>query len=108
MKSTFLHRTLIALILITPFSYSFAQTIEKKTYQTAFTKTVPEIDGLMNDSCWNAMEWKGDFIQIPSRLRLREPKVMKPLPRMGTTGMKVGTRYGTLKPPSTIKAGVPK
>lgn len=56
--------TISAIILIHLSSYSFAQTIEKKTYQTAFTKTPPEIDGLMNDSCWNQVEWKGDFIQI--------------------------------------------
>jgi hypothetical protein len=56
--------TAFGIILIQLCSYSFAQTIEKKTYQTVFTKTAPEIDGLMNDSCWNTVEWKGDFIQI--------------------------------------------
>ncbi len=63
MKRTFLIRTFIALILIHFFSISHSQTVVKKTYQTLFTKTAPEIDGLMNDSCWNAVEWKGDFIQ---------------------------------------------
>ncbi|MDP3434854.1 MAG: DUF5916 domain-containing protein, partial [Bacteroidota bacterium] len=64
MKHTFLLRIYTALILICIFLNSYSQTIEKKTYQTAFTTAPPEIDGLMNDSCWNTVEWKGDFIQI--------------------------------------------
>ena len=63
MKCIFLYRSAIFLILINFFLSSFSQTIEKKTYQTAFTTKAPEIDGLMNDSCWNKVEWKGDFIQ---------------------------------------------
>jgi len=59
-----LHRTAIALILICLVLTSFSQTVEKKTYQTVFTKTAPEIDGLMNDSCWNMVDWSGDFIQF--------------------------------------------
>lgn len=64
MKLKLIHRTAITLILIHLYSNSFSQTIEKKTYQTVFTKTAPEIDGLMNDSCWNKVAWKGDFIQL--------------------------------------------
>ena len=41
----------------------YSQQIERKTYQTNFTKTAPEIDGYINDSCWNQVEWSGDFIQ---------------------------------------------
>ena len=63
MKHVPLCRTGIALILINLSSLCYSQTIEKRTYQTAFTKTAPEIDGLMNDSCWNKVEWSGDFIQ---------------------------------------------
>jgi hypothetical protein len=50
-------------MLICFFSSAWPQAIEKKTYQTSFTKIAPEIDGLMNDSCWNAVSWSGDFIQ---------------------------------------------
>jgi hypothetical protein len=50
-------------LFITLFSESFSQTIEKKTYLTAFTSVAPVIDGYMNDSCWNLVEWGGDFIQ---------------------------------------------
>ena len=63
MKRIFLTRTAIVLLMITFFFDSYSQTIEKKTYQTLFTKTAPEIDGLENDSCWNKVEWSGDFIQ---------------------------------------------
>jgi hypothetical protein len=46
---------------------SYAQTkdstIAKRTYQTAFAKTVPVIDGLLNDDCWNLVEWSSNFTQ---------------------------------------------
>lgn len=38
-------------------------TIVKRTYQTAFANGAPAIDGLLNDDCWNAVEWTTDFIQ---------------------------------------------
>jgi len=63
MKCIFPIRTTFALLLVTLFSNVYSQTIEKKSYQTAFTKTAPEIDGLMNDPCWDKVEWEGGFIQ---------------------------------------------
>ena len=54
--------TAVLLLLCLNFTGN-AQTIEKKSYLTAFTKNAPNIDGLMNDSCWNKVEWSGDFIQ---------------------------------------------
>lgn len=45
-------------------SAAFSQNIETRSYQTEFTDTPPDIDGLMNDSCWNLVEWSGSFIQI--------------------------------------------
>jgi len=63
MKRIFLLRVAITLIMILVISNSYSQTIQKKTYLTAFTKTPPEIDGMMNDSCWNKVEWSGGFIQ---------------------------------------------
>jgi len=63
MKLILLRRITISLILINLFSNTYSQTIEKKTYRTAFTQAAPEIDGLMNDSCWNTVPWSGDFIQ---------------------------------------------
>lgn len=41
----------------------YPQSIEKRSYQTASTKTPPVIDGIMNDECWNLVEWGGGFIQ---------------------------------------------
>lgn len=41
-----------------------SQTVEKKVYNTTFTKTIPEIDGQLNDPCWEQVEWGGDFIQM--------------------------------------------
>jgi len=63
MKHLFLLQTITGLILVVLFSSSYSQTIGKKNYQTAFTRTAPEIDGMMNDSCWNEVAWGGDFIQ---------------------------------------------
>ena len=63
MKLICLKRIVTILVLSTLLLNGFSQEIEKKTYQTAFTKTVPDIDGLMNDECWNLVEWGGDFIQ---------------------------------------------
>jgi len=42
---------------------SVSQDVERRTYQTNFTKIAPIIDGFANDSCWNLVEWSGNFIQ---------------------------------------------
>jgi hypothetical protein len=63
MNLIFSKRTVFCLVLIALFLSSFSQIIEKKIYQTAFTPAAPYIDGLMNDTCWNLVEWGGDFIQ---------------------------------------------
>ncbi len=56
----------IALTGIVLFSFlqGISQTVEKRSYKTGFTNSSPEIDGLMNDSCWNQVEWGNDFTQI--------------------------------------------
>jgi len=41
----------------------FSQEIERRTYQTNYTAIAPVIDGLMNESCWNLVEWSGNFTQ---------------------------------------------
>lgn len=64
MDRIFLRQIIITLIVTIVYFNSYSQPIEKKIYQTVFTKTAPEIDGLMNDSCWNKVEWKGDFVQL--------------------------------------------
>lgn len=68
MKYSFLKRTVLSLILILLFTITYGHSsdtvIVKRTYQTAFAKTVPVIDGLMNDDCWNLVDWTTDFIQI--------------------------------------------
>jgi hypothetical protein len=63
MKRSYYHLIILTILLIHTLSISYSQTIEKKTYHTVFTKSAPEIDGLMNDSCWNLVEWAGDFVQ---------------------------------------------
>lgn len=42
---------------------SFSQEIERRIYQTKYTDIAPEIDGFSNDSCWNLVEWSGNFTQ---------------------------------------------
>jgi hypothetical protein len=63
MNSVFLKRIIISQIFTLLLSVCFAQAPEKRSYQTVFTKTPPVIDGLMNDDCWNMVEWSGNFIQ---------------------------------------------
>ncbi len=58
MKRVFLILLFIALI-----TSAFSQTTEKKTYETKFTTKAPVIDGLMNEECWDLVEWGTDFIQ---------------------------------------------
>jgi len=58
---------LLSLFLFFHYSYSFAQTTDsviiKRIYQTAFANSAPAIDGLINDECWNLVEWSSNFIQ---------------------------------------------
>lgn len=64
MKFSFKEIVCICLIMAVYFVNLQSQDIPKRTYHTAFTETTPNIDGLMNDSCWNMVEWSGDFIQM--------------------------------------------
>jgi hypothetical protein len=63
-----LKRIILSLIMIlllrVSYAYSPDSTSVKRTYQTAFAKTIPVIDGLMNDDCWNLVDWTTDFTQI--------------------------------------------
>jgi hypothetical protein len=58
--------TFIICLIITVFTSSiYAQdTITKKIYNTVFAQQSPVIDGLMDDECWNLVDWAGDFIQV--------------------------------------------
>ena len=51
------------LVLIIPFASVLSQDVKKQTYQTKFTEKAPDIDGLMDDDCWNLVEWADDFTQ---------------------------------------------
>jgi hypothetical protein len=64
MKHILLETLSICLFIFICSTGLHAQSIEKKTFQTTFTPNPPEIDGLMNDSCWNLVEWGGDFVQM--------------------------------------------
>ena len=67
MNFSILKRIFLTQILILLFSITYAgkpdTTVVKRTYQTAFAKTAPVIDGLGNDDSWNLVEWTSDFIQ---------------------------------------------
>lgn len=60
-------RILLSLILFILLINSYGQTtdstIVKRTYETAFATSAPSIDGLINDECWNMVEWSSGFIQ---------------------------------------------
>ena len=64
MHIRYLLKLIISASFIIFFLFGYSQTQEKRTYKTGFTDTAPEIDGLMNDSCWNLVEWGNDFTQI--------------------------------------------
>jgi hypothetical protein len=68
MKIACLKKILFSVIFIFIFAFTYARssdsTIVKRNYQTAFAKTAPVIDGLMNDDCWNLVEWSSNFTQI--------------------------------------------
>jgi hypothetical protein len=65
MKIYNLKRIILCLIIVFQVSDSFSQdTIAKKIYTTTFTEAAPLIDGLMDDDCWNLVEWGGNFIQM--------------------------------------------
>lgn len=67
MISILIKRFILSQILILVIICSFAgkpdTTVVKRTYSTAFAKTIPVIDGLGNDDCWNLVEWTGNFTQ---------------------------------------------
>jgi hypothetical protein len=54
---------LFILILTSSYAHQTDSTAVRRTYQTAFAKTVPVIDGLLNDDCWDLVEWSTGFIQ---------------------------------------------
>lgn len=55
----------VLLVQITLNAQDSTQTIVKKIYTTQFLKEVvpPEIDGVLDDNCWDIAEWAGDFIE---------------------------------------------
>ena len=68
MKYPYFKRIILSQIFILLFTSSYAHSTDstivvKRTYKTAFAKTAPVIDGLMNDDCWNLVEWTTDFTQ---------------------------------------------
>jgi hypothetical protein len=63
MRSDILGRCAICIVSALIFSNCYSQTIEKRFFNTVFTKTAPTIDGLLNDDCWNQVEWSGQFTQ---------------------------------------------
>lgn len=63
MKFTIIKTITLSIILTCVYSAANSQEIEKKSYSTAFAKTPPKIDGLVNDEAWNNVEWGGGFTQ---------------------------------------------
>ena len=64
MKMTLKEIFFICLVAVAYIPDLKSQEVEKRTYKTAFTDTEPDIDGYMNDPCWDIVEWSGDFIQM--------------------------------------------
>jgi hypothetical protein len=69
MKKLLLKSRDIGALSFVMISIVFEQTIEKKVYQTVFTKTPPVIDGIINDSCRAQLSFlsglKAEFTMIP-------------------------------------------
>lgn len=59
-KMDFMRKILLLAFVVISFA-SFAQ---KKKYNTSrFDGNAPHIDGIIDDACWDHVEWDGDFIQ---------------------------------------------
>jgi hypothetical protein len=56
-------RKCLLLVMILFSSLCYSQEIPKKIYNTKFTPKAPQIDGVMDDECWNLVEWGGSFTQ---------------------------------------------
>jgi hypothetical protein len=63
MKPIWLNRIIICMFIFLLTLKGYSQDAGKKIYQTAFAKSVPVIDGLINDDCWSQVEWSGGFTQ---------------------------------------------
>jgi Domain of unknown function (DUF5916)/Carbohydrate family 9 binding domain-like len=67
MKVNVFNKIILSQIFVFLFTGSYGHstdsTIVKRIYHTAFAKTAPVIDGLLNDDCWKGVEWTTDFIQ---------------------------------------------
>ena len=67
MKFTNIKRIILGQILVLMLTTGYAakpdSTVVIRTYQTAFAKIAPVIDGIGNDDAWNLVEWTSDFIQ---------------------------------------------
>jgi len=64
MKRKYLQYLPLVLAFAAAMQYAAAQEPEKKTVNAVYTDTPPEIDGLMNDTCWNKAAWATGFVQI--------------------------------------------
>ena len=64
MSYKYLPGIILLIFLISICKSGNSQTQEKRTFQTGFASSAPEIDGFMNDSCWNLVEWGNNFTQI--------------------------------------------
>ena len=67
MKFIIMRRIIFSQIMILMLTAGYAakpdSTVIKRTYQAAFTKMHPIIDGIGNEEAWNQVEWTSDFIQ---------------------------------------------
>ena len=83
MKFTILKKIILSQLLFLLVASSYSQktdtTILKRTYQTAFTKTAPVIDGLGNDESWNLVDWTSNFIQSQPIERINHLHSRQPL-----------------------------
>jgi hypothetical protein len=60
----YLPRIILLIFFVNIYKSGNSQAQEKRTYKTGFATSTPEIDGMMNDSCWNLVEWGNNFTQI--------------------------------------------
>ena len=67
MKRSFLRELLLLILLLPALNLVRGENpdsaIVKRTYITATTDREPVIDGLLNDDCWNKVEWTTGFTQ---------------------------------------------
>lgn len=63
MKTNFLGGLFCLFIILNSYSQDVTKSLPKRIYTTKIITKAPKIDGLLNDTSWNAVAWSSDFTE---------------------------------------------